>query len=150
VTEVSEAAIQLAYEKLRNEPRDLDAVIGTLPQVRHTAALQAFARYIEWASGRAKEVRDQGSLNSRQLVVLNTLILPEPVDPLLIEARNLAAEHHRAALMPGVHRDEHLAAILRGDFDDVSSSHVPIVLTALKRGMELTRADYDQVKAIRS
>jgi hypothetical protein len=57
------------------------------------------------------------------------LIVPEPVDPILIEAREIAAEWGNKFLPSGSYREGHLD----------ESIYVQIALAALKRGMELAQ-----------
>lgn len=108
MTEISEAAKLKAQEVVGGWTAD-----GLLERV---------GAYIQQVSDAAKELADQGTINLSEQVVRDELapfILPDPVDPLLIEARNLTVEGFGRAISLG-----------RGPVEDIA-------LAALKRGMEL-------------
>jgi hypothetical protein len=123
VSEISEAAMKKA-ETL-------------VPYSATSAEVEAVARFVQAVSDAAKEVfaahdhysctcTDRGPLKQ----VLAPFILPDPVDPLLIEARKVAADVFHDHRYQG-------APFEKGGFDE--HPEVQIALEALKRGMELAR-----------
>jgi len=104
----------------------------------HTANERRVARLIQDVSDAAKAADATADLNGfapRSVLRQHfaPFILPEPVDPLLIEARSLVAGRH-----PGHDETGYRCRIMAGKEDDHPA--VQNTLAALKRGIEIGSA----------
>ncbi len=97
----------------------------------------------QWAIERAKALRDEGfSRGDKNITLTFASYIAEnerpPLDPLLIEARVVVAEHYQSQDCPAYARD-----CLNGTTDN--GDLVPIALAALRRGIELSsKGDTDR------
>lgn len=139
MTEISEAAKAKAEELVASHWGDCPPGMPGID-----VQLSAFARFIQQVSDAAKSVLviagDKYCANGDMVSTnLAPFILPDPVDPLLVEAREIAAKVCRGALTPGKEADNFVSAILRGERDEPAFSGVSTALAALRRGMELAQ-----------
>ena len=98
----------------------------------HDATKAEFEAFRREASEAVKAVKARSGPRAWEAVIehLTRFILPEPVDPLLIEAREICSQMHHAQL-PHIY-DEYRAG--QRDTDD----DVQLALAALKRGLTIT------------
>jgi len=127
MAEVSEAAMAKACELLDAECRE---PVSTSDFIRGDLVLNAFSHFIQDVSDAAKEHARHYGDSSKEWAKLYAFILPDPVDPLLIEARKLVE--------CTVHWSAATDRMLQSGQND-STPEVKIALAALKRGMELAK-----------
>lgn len=100
----------------------------------------AFRRYVEAVSEAVKQFREEWALTPVALTnidrLLGQFVLREPVDPLLVEARRIAAHTKDGPLDEFDETDQD---ILDGKRDE--SFPVEVALAALRRGIEIGRAE---------
>jgi hypothetical protein len=120
MAEISEAALNKAIDLANAADHTVRWTYNDLSQ---SPALDALARYIQQVSDAAKEIVPFGGQRASEL--LTPFILPEPVDPLLIEAAKFAESWAPEMVTPlAPARLERLQTM---------------ALAALKRGTELAK-----------
>lgn len=135
MSEISEAAIERSDQLMEAEnPHNFRSSAATF-------YAKAFARYIQEVSDAAKAVCDYEASDFTDKK-LTPFILPDPVDPLLIEARRLwAAEapdfYYEGCCYKAASSGPGFDLIIAGKLD--SRPPVQRYVVALKRGMELAK-----------
>lgn len=143
IEEIPQAAKERACELADKAALSMvgELAAATPESVSRNYFLTAFARHIATVSDRLKEAFDQGAFGHeistghkhwRQQFA--DLMLSEPVDPLLVEAREMCAQYYEQ-LVPKTHWAD---TTRTGHNDELAE--VQIALAALRRGIELGEA----------